>query len=98
LVILKWPLDLCLPWGFKYSFLESRSWSKNPRIAAFQAELYLFQSGELGLITEVIASEELEKTAVDFAQKLIVKNSSFFDDRTKMLFLRDSPKRLDQMH
>jgi methylglutaconyl-CoA hydratase len=49
------------------------------------------KAAELGLITEVIASEALEKTAVDFAQKLIVKNSSFSMTETKML-LRELTK------
>jgi methylglutaconyl-CoA hydratase len=43
------------------------------------------KAAELGLITEVIQSEELDKTAIDFAQKLIVKNSSFSMTETKML-------------
>jgi methylglutaconyl-CoA hydratase len=43
------------------------------------------KAAELGLITEVIPSEELEKTAFNFAQKLIVKNSSSSMTETKML-------------
>jgi methylglutaconyl-CoA hydratase len=43
------------------------------------------------LITEVIPTEELEKTAFNFAQKLIVKNSSSSMTETKML-LRELTK------
>jgi methylglutaconyl-CoA hydratase len=43
------------------------------------------KAAELGLITEVIQTEELEKTAFNFAQKLIVKNSSSSMTETKML-------------
>jgi len=49
------------------------------------------KAAELGLITEVIPTEELEKTAFDFAQKLIVKNSSSSMTETKML-LRELTK------
>ena len=49
------------------------------------------KAAELGLITEVIPSEELEKTAFDFAQKLIMKNSSISMTATKML-LRELTK------
>jgi methylglutaconyl-CoA hydratase len=49
------------------------------------------KAAELGLITEVIPSEELEKTAFNFAQKLIVKNSGSSMTETKML-LRELTK------
>ncbi|MFT4854765.1 MAG: methylglutaconyl-CoA hydratase [Planctomycetota bacterium] len=49
------------------------------------------KAAELGLITEVIPTEELEKTAFNFAQKLIVKNSSSSMTETKML-LRELTK------
>jgi methylglutaconyl-CoA hydratase len=49
------------------------------------------KAAELGLITEVIQSEELKKTVFDFAQKLITNNSSFSMTETKML-LRELTK------
>jgi methylglutaconyl-CoA hydratase len=49
------------------------------------------KAAELGLITEVIESEELKKIVFDFAQKLITKNSSFSMTETKML-LRELTK------
>lgn len=43
------------------------------------------KAAELGLITQVIQSEELDKVAYDFAQNLIAKNSGFSMTETKML-------------
>jgi len=43
------------------------------------------KAAELGLITEVVPAEELEKRVLDFAQRLIAKNSAFSMSETKML-------------
>ncbi len=43
------------------------------------------KAAELGLITEVISADELEKRVNDFAQNLILKNSSFSMSETKLL-------------
>jgi methylglutaconyl-CoA hydratase len=43
------------------------------------------KAAELGLITQVVASEFLEKRAFEFAQNLIEKNSSFSMTETKLL-------------
>lgn len=44
-----------------------------------------YKAAELGLITEVIQAEDLEKTTFDFAQNLVLKNSSFSMAATKRL-------------
>lgn len=43
------------------------------------------KAAELGLITEVVSSEFLEKSVRDFADKLILKNSTFSMRETKLL-------------